>query len=927
VRRVLSASAAGALALLLCSCPSPLTDVVTSNARDDVPPAVSIITPTEYSSFGRTIEIQGQASDAAASGAHGQVSSLVYEILARTAPKPIVLGSNGSFQITENTDLRENIVVEIRATDWNGNVTAVRLPLVWEGNDIPTFTAASANRQITLDWDLVPGASTYTIYYETSALAPTVDSPGRLENVSPPYVLNGLKNGTVYSFLVRGVGASGQDNYSSVQRATPLSSYDLFPAVDAHFNYIEVSWRPFATLSQYEVMRATEPGGPFRSVSGPVTGTSYRDTSVQQGVLYYYAVKPAQYSEVLSEVAEAVADPFPTYRDADIVVYNPVQSPQATALKGQYLLVADLYGGLHVADVSSPATPVPVTTLSGFSGAKDITVSGNYAYMAHGQSLSVFDITNPASPQLLDTLTVTNSQAEGVAVMGNLAYVACFNDGFSVVDATDKSNLVLRAHDDGTAQAFSQVYSVAAVNRGGGVTALFVTALAKTAIYEITGSAASPTITLRSNTMSYGRDIKVVGNTAYLSGTLGGWQMSTYNVTSLTAPTLLDSIQPAAAAGAEAIDVSGTRAYVTTRDTGFVIINVADPANLSIVQAYTVAGEARGVTTDGTYAYICGGTDYGIAIYGVSALRAPTVADTYTSLSGATNLAVSRDHVLVTETANDWQMTVVDATDPLNLGLVGSGSNYTPQNLKVVGNYAIFASERSGIERWDISDLSNPHVIYPWYVDLPGGYAVSIDVLGGYAYVGSSQSTLNVVDLSWPNNMALAGSIATQGNTTYAAADVAVKGDFAFVANSQAGLRIVDVSDPRWPSVLSGYGSTGGTAVAVAVSGRYALVADTTTGLWVFDVTDPGSWPAGARTAVAGPLGGGATDVVVRGNFAYVARGANGIQVWDITNPRSPVSVLSYDTVTFTAQKLAVNREQLYAIDGASTLTVLDLLP
>ncbi len=922
--RLAAGGAAAALALLLTSCPSPLTDSVVNNARDTVPPAVTIVSPVEYSSFGRTIEIEGQASDfASRSGARGQVVSLVYEILARTAPKAVTLAAGGSFRIDEATDLRENIVVEIRATDWNGNVTAVRLPLVWEGNDIPTFAAASGNRQVTLTWDPVPGVTGYTIYYETSALAPTTASPGHLDNVTSPYVLNNLKNGTVYSFLLRGVG-SAQDNYSSVQRATPLSTFNLYPSVDPHFNYIEVSWQPFATLSQYEVMRATSPGGPFESVSGPVSGSSYRDTSVQQDVLYYYAVKPAQYSEVLSEYAEAAADPFPTYRDADITVYGSVQVPQATAVKGNYLLVADFWGGLYVADISQPATPTPVTQVSSVVGANDVVVSGNYAYVSHYQSLSVFDVTNPASPQLLDTLQVTSSQAEGVAVLGNLAFVACFNDGFSLVDVTDKIHLALAAHNDGTAQALVQTYNVAAVDRGSGVTALFVAANAKTAVYEVTGAASSPTITLRSTSMSWGRDIKVVGNTAYVSGTSGG--LSTYNVSSLTAPSFLDSIQPIASAVTEALDVSGARAYVTMRDTGFAVVDATNPSNLTLVQSYTVAGEALGVTVDGAYAYVASGQNYGIAIYGVAALRTPTVAGSYTSLSGSTNLALSRDHALVTETANDWRMTVVDASTPSSLALSGTGLDYTPENLEVVGRYAVFASERSGIERWDISDLTNPHVIPPWYVNLPGGYAVSIDVRGSYAYVGTSQSSLDIVDLTWPDNMALAGSIATQGNTAYAAADVAVGGGYAFVANSQAGLRIVDVSDPKWPSMLTGYGAVGGSAVAVGVSGSYAFVADSTNGLCVFDVSNPPAMaPATAAVFVSG--GGGATDVVVRGNFAYVAKGANGIQVWDITNPKVPVSVLSYDTVTFAAQKLAVSREYLYAIDGASTLRVLDLLP
>jgi hypothetical protein len=208
---------------------------------------------------------------------------------------------------------------------------------------------------------------------------------------------------------------------------------------------------------------------------------------------------------------------------------------------------------------------------------------------------------------------------------------------------------------------------------------------------------------------------------------------------------------------------------------------------------------------------------------------------------------------------------------------------------------------------YDASDLNDVHVIPPWYVTLPGGDALGIDVLGNYAFLTSSQSQLNVVDLSWPDNLNKVGSVATQGNTSYQAVDVEVTSDYAFVANNEAGLRIVDIRDPKWPAALSNSGASP-MAVAVDLSGDYAFVADETAGLYVFEVSDPTS------LIRHGPFGGaGAMDVVVRGNFVYLANGAAGVQMLDITNPSTPATVLSFSTPT-PATRVAVNREILYVL-------------
>jgi len=57
------------------------------------------------------------------------------------------------------------------------------------------------------------------------------------------------------------------------------------------------------------------------------------------------------------------------------------------------------------------------------------------------------------------------------------------------------------------------------------------------------------------------------------------------------------------------------------------------------------------------------------------------------------------------------------------------------------------------------------------------------------------------------------------------AQSVAIQNGYAFVAAGGGGLFIIDVSNPANPQRVGGY-DTGGEAYGVAVSGNYAYVAD-----------------------------------------------------------------------------------------------------
>ena len=94
--------------------------------------------------------------------------------------------------------------------------------------------------------------------------------------------------------------------------------------------------------------------------------------------------------------------------------------------------MADGSAGLQVIDVSNPANPLRVGGYDTSGNAYGVAVSGNIAYVADWDAgLQVIDVSNPANPVRLGGYD-TSGDAYGVAVAGNRIYVADGEKGLKV---------------------------------------------------------------------------------------------------------------------------------------------------------------------------------------------------------------------------------------------------------------------------------------------------------------------------------------------------------------------------------------------------------------------------------------------------------------------------------------------------------------
>jgi hypothetical protein len=101
----------------------------------------------------------------------------------------------------------------------------------------------------------------------------------------------------------------------------------------------------------------------------------------------------------------------------------------AIDVSGNYAYVADGNSGLTIVNITNPAAPKIMGTYTGTydTPAYSVVVSGKYAYVTNEfpGNLEIIDVSNPSSPKLVGNYdTSDNGNANSVFISGDYAYVA-----------------------------------------------------------------------------------------------------------------------------------------------------------------------------------------------------------------------------------------------------------------------------------------------------------------------------------------------------------------------------------------------------------------------------------------------------------------------------------------------------------------------
>jgi fibronectin type 3 domain-containing protein len=145
----------------------------------------------------------------------------------------------------------------------------------------------AGNGSITVTWDAVPRAGSYSVYYSTSQTPP--ETPTQSGITGTTATINGLVNDTAYYVWVASVnsGGSSMSGAKAITLALPAPQVVL----EAGDGSITVKWDAVSLAGSYNVYYSTGETRPETAAQTGITGTTATISGLTNGTIYYVWVE------------------------------------------------------------------------------------------------------------------------------------------------------------------------------------------------------------------------------------------------------------------------------------------------------------------------------------------------------------------------------------------------------------------------------------------------------------------------------------------------------------------------------------------------------------------------------------------------------------------------------------------------------------
>ncbi|WP_099466997.1 family 10 glycosylhydrolase [Konateibacter massiliensis] len=176
-------------------------------------------------------------------------------------------------------------------------------PIVYPGK-ISSLTAKVQNITVSLTWKKAENAESYVIYRSTSKNSGFEEIGG---TTKLKYTDKTAVQGKSYYYRVcaKGNGVFGEGVTTSKASKIPLGPKGVksLKYKAETYNTINLSWKASKGATKYVIYRSTSKEGTYKKVK-TTTGTTYRQTKVKCGQVYYYKIVP--YSDKIPGTAKII---------------------------------------------------------------------------------------------------------------------------------------------------------------------------------------------------------------------------------------------------------------------------------------------------------------------------------------------------------------------------------------------------------------------------------------------------------------------------------------------------------------------------------------------------------------------------------------------------------------------------------------------
>jgi fibronectin type 3 domain-containing protein len=243
-------------------------------------------------------------------------------------------------------------------------------PLPQLPNAPTALTATAGNAQASLTWAAGIGASTYNLYYGTSAGVTPATGTKVSGLTGTSYTLTGLTNGKTYFFVLTSANVAGESASSNQASATPLPPLPAAPtalAATAANTQVALTWMAGIGASTYNLYYGTSAGvtpATGTKVAG-LTGISYTLTGLTNGTTYFFVLTSVNIAGESGASNQVSATPLPLPPEAPTALTAAAGNSQValTWMAGIGASTYNLYYG-----TSAGVTPATGTKIPGLSG-------------------------------------------------------------------------------------------------------------------------------------------------------------------------------------------------------------------------------------------------------------------------------------------------------------------------------------------------------------------------------------------------------------------------------------------------------------------------------------------------------------------------------------------------------------------------------
>ena len=471
-------------------------------------------------------------------------------------------------------------------------------------------------------------------------------------------------------------------------------------------------------------------------------------------------------------------------------------------LAGNYAYVLTAFkgrpgGSINVVDISNPSSPRLVGEYTGgsFDG---LIIHGNVGYVSRGSELHVLNLSNPANPQRIRTVSLSASLGgDGGTVVGNRLYLCESTAGLSVWDISQPDNPQRLGiiGNIGVARAVHVSGNYAFVAAGqwlggiqGGLRVIDVSDPANMRVVGFYPEGDNPTAPL----------IRVDN---YLYMPIMDWGFSlVFDISDPANPRIVGSME-GQIGGADvssnlAVNFSNTKLFVydiATRDAPLLRRTYTGrvPYALAYRSGFVFAAE------DGLF-----------GVYDVTnpaAISGAGVAVLPSRLSGDPQIQVQDDLAVVSYSTGDLTkaVTLIDIANPRSPSILSHyGANTNVEDIALTGNI-LFVAHLNGLDVVDIANRLAPVRVHRQSASSSNRpVALEIGGVGGnLLYSADYDRKLRIYDVSNPVSPVLRGEVEV-ASSSYVA-DLAVSGNVAIVTLSSGDAVVVNVADPTQPQVVT----------------------------------------------------------------------------------------------------------------------------